>query len=134
MSRVRSFDNGTTELRLAALLRQNRITGWRRHPKLLGRPDFVFGNPKLAVFVDGCFWHGHNCRNLTARTNAHIWLGKLTRTRKRDRRITAALRDKGWSVIRIWECALNKSPQLCLVRLRSALSKARRRTRVQVME
>ncbi len=58
MSRIRARGNKKTELALVTLLRTNRITGWRRHQPLLGRPDFIFRKRRLAVFVDGCFWHG----------------------------------------------------------------------------
>lgn len=59
MSRIRGRGNKETEIALLLLLRKHRITGWRRHPALFGRPDFAFAGHKLAVFVDGCFWH--NC-------------------------------------------------------------------------
>lgn len=58
MAAVRSTGNRTTELRLASILRANGITGWRRHQPLPGKPDFVFRRERLAVFADGCFWHG----------------------------------------------------------------------------
>jgi len=58
MSRVRGRGNKVTELKLLALLRQNKITGWRRHLRLPGKPDFAFPKKKVSVFVDGCFWHG----------------------------------------------------------------------------
>src|SRR5262245_4474504 len=71
MSRVRSKGNATTELKLLKLLRLARLQGWRRNFRLLGNPDFVFPRQKLAVFVDGCFWHGHGCgRNLKPKRNA----------------------------------------------------------------
>lgn len=58
MSRIRSQGNKVTELRLISIFREARITGWRRKQPLLGKPDFVFRQQRLAVFVDGCFWHG----------------------------------------------------------------------------
>jgi len=77
MSRVCSSQNATTELKLRALLRSARLTGWRCNSSLLGKPDFVFSQSKVAVFVDGCFWHGHKCgRNLTPKTNADAWSKK----------------------------------------------------------
>ena len=122
MSRVRSKGNETTEGRLARLLRKSGLHGWRRHQPLLGNPDFVWLSRRLAVFVDGCFWHGHACgRNVSPRTNAKEWRQKIGRTQERDRRVTRALRRKGWCVARIWECHLARDPRLCVNRIRKAL-------------
>ena len=68
MSRIRGRGNKDTELALAKLLRRHRITGWRRNQPVFGKPDFVFPKLKLAVFVDGCFWHG--CPKHASKSNA----------------------------------------------------------------
>lgn len=123
MSRIGGSGNQTTEERLASLLRASGLTGWRRGLHLLGRPDFVWPNDRVAVFVDGCFWHGHTCgRNLTPKTNADIWHEKISRNRGRDRSVTRRLRDQQWKVIRIWECRLAKSPRSCVARIGRLLS------------
>src|ERR1019366_4806186 len=107
MSRIRSKGNATTELKLVSLLRVARLRGWRRNFSLVGKPDFVFPKQKLAVFVDGCFWHGHGCgRNLKPKRNASLWRRKFSLNRRRDASIRRTLRSKGWQVIRIWECVL----------------------------
>ena len=64
MSRIRSRGNKDTEVALALLMRASGITGWRRGQKLFGKPDFAWHPPRLALFVDGCFWHGcaRHCR------------------------------------------------------------------------
>lgn len=122
MSRVRSKGNQTTERRLASLLRKARLTGWRRHQPLPGRPDFVWPNLKVAVFVDGCFWHGHDCgKNVTPKTNAKAWRDKIERTQNRDQRVTRSLRQLGWDVIRIWECRLTKEPDHCIQKIKLKL-------------
>lgn len=119
MSSVRSRGNATTEQRLAGLLRTAHLSGWRRHQPLLGRPDFIWRRQKVAVFVDGCFWHGHECgRNLTPKTNAHLWREKIRRNKNRDRRVTRKLRQLGWKVCRIWECDLAANPQRCVDKVR----------------
>src|SRR5258705_7696179 len=105
MSRVRSRGNKTTELVAATLFRANGITGWRRHAKLIGKPDFIWPELSVVLFVDGCFWHGHACgRNLTPKINAGLWREKIISNQKRDRRNTQALKVAGWTVVRMWAC------------------------------
>ena len=123
MSRVRSKGNVTTELKLASLLRRAGLQGWRRHQPLPGKPDFVWRKAKLAVFVDGCFWHGHDCgKNVSPKTNATAWREKLERNKTRDRKVGRALRVKGWSVVRVWECELRKKPGRAVQRIASSLA------------
>ena len=122
MSRIRSTGNKTTEGHLAALLRSSGLSGWKRHHTLFGSPDFVWRPNRLAVFVDGCFWHGHDCgKNISPRTNKEEWREKITRTRGRDRAVNRTLRDTGWTVVRIWECRLARNPTSCLKKIRRAL-------------
>jgi DNA mismatch endonuclease (patch repair protein) len=117
MSRIRSKKNSSTELRLVRLLRLAKIKGWRRHARLPGRPDFIWRREHLAVFLDGCYWHGHNCRNLTSKTNAERWRKKIEANKRRDRKANRELRRSGWTVIRIWECRL----AACVEKIKSAL-------------
>jgi DNA mismatch endonuclease (patch repair protein) len=122
MSRIRSKRNATTELKLLSLLRAARVSGWRRNSRLPGKPDFIFPKDKLAVFVDGCFWHGHGCgRNLKPKRNAALWLKKISTNRLRDARTTRKLQRVGWHVIRIWECSLARRPEFCVGRIQRAL-------------
>ena len=122
MSRVRSTGNRTTEKRLVVLLRKAGLSGWRRHHPLLGRPDFAWPRAKVAVFVDGCFWHGHDCgKNIHPKTNVGAWREKIRQNRERDRRVNRSLRQQGWRIVRIWECALAKKPNHCIARIRKAL-------------
>ena len=109
MSAVRSHGNKSTELALIKHFRNNAITGWRRNYKLIGHPDFVFTKHKIAVFADGCFWHGHDCRNVNPATNHSYWENKIDITRERDRRTDSVLKEKGWKVFRIWECEIKAS-------------------------
>lgn len=125
MSRVRSTGNQTTEKRLASLLQMGGLSGWRRHQPLPGKPDFIWREFNVAVFVDGCFWHGHDCgKNVTPKTNAEEWRQKIERNRTRDRQATRLLRKRGWTVIRIWECHLTKNPGQCVSRIRKAIEAA----------
>lgn len=85
------------------------ITGWRRGSPLPGKPDFVFRTEKVAIFVDGCFWHGCPRHGRTPKSRSDFWLNKLAQNVRRDRAVTLALRASGWMVLRIWECALARS-------------------------
>ena len=63
---------------------------------------------RIAVFVDGCFWHGHDCRNTRPKENEDFWAAKRERNIMHDREITAKFKQREWTVIRIWECELKK--------------------------
>lgn len=108
MRAVKSRGNKSTELRFISILRNFKITGWRRNYKITGNPDFVFPNKKLAIFIDGCFWHGHNCRNLNPSSNKKYWQQKIGRNRARDRFVNKSLSGLEWKVIRIWECEIKE--------------------------
>ena len=108
MRAVKSKGNKSTEERLIQIFKANNISGWRRNYKVFGHPDFVFPKQKFAVFADGCFWHGHKCRNITPSDNAGYWQKKIQRNILRDKSITRALKKQGWKVIRIWECEIKR--------------------------
>lgn len=108
MARIRSRGNRDTELRLVQLLREHGITGWRRHAKLPGRPDFVFRAARLAVFVDGCFWHGCSVHFRAPQSRTGYWNAKIAGNQRRDRRVARLLRQQGWRVVRLWEHSLSK--------------------------
>ena len=110
MSRIRSSGNRDTELRLISLMRSVKITGWRRNARLFGKPDFVFPKQKVAVFVDGCFWHRHpNCKYAyIPKSRLDFWMPKFARNVSRDKIVTRTLRKGGWKVLRIWECDLSR--------------------------
>jgi DNA mismatch endonuclease (patch repair protein) len=108
MSRIKGTGNMETELRLIGVFKTLGITGWRRRWPLEGKPDFVFPKLKLAVFVDGCFWHGCPIHATEPKTNAEFWREKLARNQTRDRFVTRTLRRAGWRVLRIWGHELTK--------------------------
>lgn len=122
MARVRHRGNKATELKLVSFLRSERIIGWRRHLPLPGKPDFAFPKHKVAVFVDGCFWHGCPKCYTRPKTNRAFWDKKREDNMARDKRVNRQLRQRGWRVIRIWQHSLKKSPDACLNRIRRALS------------
>jgi DNA mismatch endonuclease (patch repair protein) len=108
MRRVKSKRNQSTEIKLIAYFKQRRIKGWRRNYKIKGNPDFVFLKPKIAVFADGCFWHGHDCRNTRPKQNEAYWNKKRERNQLRDEAVNQQLRTLGWVVVRVWECDIKK--------------------------
>lgn len=108
MRAVKSRGNISTELKLIELFKINQIIGWRRGYKLFGNPDFVFPQKKTVVFADGCFWHGHNCRNVKPKANSEYWKKKIERNKQRDKVVTEKLSEKGWIVFRIKECEIKK--------------------------
>ena len=109
MRAVKSEGNQSTEIKMLQFFRANRIKGWRRKYPVFGRPDFVFPEKRIAVFADGCFWHGHGCRNLTPKNNSDYWEKKIQHKKKRDRKVAKHMSGKGWRVFRIFECKINKS-------------------------
>lgn len=115
MSKVRSKNNKSTELKLIDVFKENGIVGWRRNYSVKGHPDFVFLDKKIAIFVDGCFWHGHDCRNTRPSDNADYWTKKRERNIKHDKEITELFEQRGWTVIRIWECELKKKNRAQLI-------------------
>ncbi len=115
MRKVKSSGNKSTELRLIAFFQEHHITGWRRHYDVKGHPDFIFPAKKVAIFVDGCFWHGHGCRNITPSDNAEYWRRKQERNMRHDQEVSKMFSDRGWAVIRIWECELKKKNESLLL-------------------
>ncbi|WP_442870028.1 very short patch repair endonuclease [Bradyrhizobium sp. CCBAU 45389] len=103
MSKVRSRGNHATELRLINVFRQCGVRGWRRNQKLFGKPDFVFYDARLAVFVDGCFWHGCKVHRSIPKSNAVFWSNKIVRNVRRDVAVRRKLNSLGWSVLRVWQ-------------------------------
>lgn len=151
MSRIRGRGNKDTELALIRIFRAHRITGWRRQVQIRiserearntstrevrtsfriprsalrvfnVRPDFIFPKLRLAVFVDGCFWHGCQRHATKPKNNAAFWRKKLAANKARDRLVTRTLRSANWRVLRIWEHELaRKNAARLLRRIRSAL-------------
>jgi DNA mismatch endonuclease, patch repair protein len=108
MAAIRSSGNKATELKMIMLFRQFRVTGWRRGVQLPGSPDFVFRRAKLAVFTDGCFWHGCRLHAHLPVSNRLYWEPKMNKNRARDRRANRELRRRGWRVLRVWQHELQR--------------------------
>src|SRR5205823_2879026 len=125
MSRIRGRENISTELKIAGILRAAGIRGWRRHLPLPGRPDFTFPKQRVCIFVHGCFWH--DCPRCRKRSNTRpeYWAEKIRVNRKRDRRVSGELEQRGYKVIIIWECTLRrKHPINAITKLLAGLRAA----------
>jgi DNA mismatch endonuclease (patch repair protein) len=124
MANVKGRGNEATELRLIRILRDHGITGWRRNAQVFGSPDFVFPERRVAVFVDGCFWHGCPIDGDRPATNRAFWNRKISGNMARDRHVNYKLRKEGWSVVRVWQHDL-RNPAKVAGRIRRALSTRR---------
>ncbi len=110
MSGIRGKGNRSTEWKIRALFVRLGYRGWVMHPKdVIGKPDVAFPRKKIAVFVDGCFWHKCPRCALSPDTNRAFWERKLTENRKRDFRINRLLGKSGWRIVRIWEHAISSN-------------------------
>ena len=123
MARIRSKNTGPERLIAMALL-QKGIRLERHARDLPGRPDFVDRRSKLAVFIDGSFWHGWRFPLWKHKLSVK-WQLKIDGNRKRDQRNFAQLRRSGWRVLRIWEHQIEKDPDSCVAKVRAALEKRR---------
>lgn len=125
MGKVRGRGNSSTELRFISLLREASITGWRRHQQVFGRPDFVFWTHRVAVFVDGCFWHGCTIHGKKPSTNTEFWRKKIEVNIARDQLVNKTLRVNGWRVVRIWHHELSRQKaDKVIFRLRGVLQQS----------
>lgn len=128
MAAIKGRGAVSTEVAVRTLLKRCQLKGWRSHLNSLpGRPDFAFPTENVAVFVDGCFWHG--CRTCTKgrrpAVNAAFWHEKISGNIRRDRRVARALRKRGWTVVRIWEHSVEKEPGRVARRLLKAVARSR---------
>jgi DNA mismatch endonuclease (patch repair protein) len=124
MRAVRSRNNRSTEIPLKMALVRAGLSGWNLHGRsVVGCPDFLFQKKRIALFVDGCFWHGcPKCGHLPS-TNAQYWAMKIKLNKKRDRRTTRALRADGYQVLRVWEHEITSNVDRCLDKVIGELRK-----------
>ncbi|HUO21954.1 MAG TPA: DNA mismatch endonuclease Vsr [Caulobacteraceae bacterium] len=121
MRRVKGKDTAP-ELRVRRLLTRLGLRYRLHRADLPGKPDIVMPGRKLAIFVHGCFWHGHDCARgaRVPQANRDYWLAKVGRNRGRDERDRAALEAAGWKVLTLWECEL-KDEAVLVDRLKTSL-------------
>ena len=116
MASIKGKSNKTTERRFRAGLIKSGITGWVVHPQnIIGNPDFIFPNERIAIFVDGCFWHGcPRCKRSNPGTHRYFWKKKIKKNCQRDMKVKKELRKQGWIVVRYWEHDLKHELKKCI--------------------
>jgi DNA mismatch endonuclease, patch repair protein len=130
MAAVKSFDT-LPEIIVRSLVKEAGLSCAHKASPLPGRPDIVFPGLRKAIFVNGCFWHGHDCKSgrKRPRSNVAYWDAKLKRNKSRDRRVLRELRAKGWECVTIWECQLRQSKRvLQRIRQSTMIEVSRRRS------
>jgi len=122
MSRIHG-KNTSPELKLRKLLWKSGLRGYRVYYNLPGKPDIVFTKQKLVIFVDGCFWHKCPVCFRPPATNEGFWSEKLQKNVERDMRVNEELQNTGWTVLRIWEHEIKKTPDVVVGKIRELLGK-----------
>lgn len=83
---------------------------YRINYPITGKPDIVFTKKKIAIFVHGCFWHQHGCKNsVIPKTNTTFWREKLNGNKVRDKEVVNILRKEGWNIMTVWECEIKNN-------------------------
>ena len=121
MSRIRGKNTGP-EVRLRKLLWSQGVRGYRIHYNLPGKPDIVFTKKKIAIFIDGCYWHKCPVCFQEPETQKEFWMKKIQSNVDRDKKVNEQLKGEGWNVIRIWEHEIRKNPSLVIEAIRENLS------------
>lgn len=116
MRRIRGKDT-KPEITVRKILRSLGYPGYRLHRRdLPGTPDIAYIGHRKAITINGCFWHGHDCKKGTRKpkSNQDYWLSKINRNKERDRTNQTALSNLGWKILVVWECELRELEQLSM--------------------
>lgn len=120
MSAIRSRGNKSTEKAIRFRMIRAGLSGWKLCTAALpGKPDFMFEDARVAIFLDGCYWHGCPKCYRAPTSNTGYWSGKFLRNKQRDRRVGRLLRRGGWKVVRVWEHEIERSPGAVVEKIRS---------------
>lgn len=129
MSSIRGKNNKTTERRLQMALVRNSIAGFTLQSRdVIGKPDIYFKKERLAIFVDGCFWHGCQKCGHVPKSNTKFWTLKIQRNRVRDQLTSRSLTSTGTSVMRFWEHQLKEDIEACVAQVRRNLARKPHKT------
>jgi DNA mismatch endonuclease (patch repair protein) len=116
MSKIQG-KNTQPEIKLRKLLWSDGVRGYRIHYNLPGKPDIVFTKKKIAIFIDGCFWHKCPICFQEPETRKEFWMGKIQSNIDRDKKVDEQLKNDGWTVIRIWEHVIKKEPEKAIKKI-----------------
>ena len=122
MSRIRGKNTGP-EVKLRKLLYARGIRGYRIHYNISGKPDLVFVKMKIAIFIDGCFWHMCPVCFQEPETRKEFWMKKIKSNVERDNKINEQLLNEGWTIIRFWEHDVRKNPEQIIGKISLLLQK-----------
>lgn len=114
MRRIRGKDT-KPEIIVRSILRSLGYPGYRLHrADLPGTPDIAYVGRRKAIFINGCFWHGHDCKKGSRKPNSNqdYWLSKISRNKQRDSTNQTILSNQGWKILVLWECELKEREQL----------------------
>ena len=114
--------NTGPEIKIRKLLWLVGIRGYRINYNLPGKPDIVFTKKKIAIFIDGCFWHKCPICFQEPETRKEFWMKKIQSNIDRDKKVNAQLKDMGWTVMRFWEHEIRKNPSLVIDTIREKMS------------
>lgn len=120
MSSIRS-KNTKVEMEFVEGLLSEGIDGFECHKKMLGNPDIVFEGERLAIFIDGDFWHGYNWISKGKLPPQGYWQEKITKNMERDRLVTSQLESEGWKVMRFWEHEVKADLSKCIITVTEAI-------------
>jgi len=121
MRKIHSANNKSTERRFKAGMIKAGLRGWKTHPDTIFNPDFIFEDNKLAIFIDGCFWHRCPICNKMPASNLQYWDDKFEKNIDRDIKAKDKLTEEGWVVIRFWEHEVRNSLSECISKLKMEL-------------
>lgn len=122
MSRVKGKDTGLEKF-FRKSVSASKIKGYRLNTNITGRPDLYFPKYRIAVFVDGCFWHGCPRCYIRPETNKNFWADKVKKNMNRDKVVNAILHKDGTKVVRFWGHDVKKNPNQCAVKLKKIIAK-----------
>lgn len=120
MSRIKS-KNTLPEILLRNKLKKEGLKGYKMNCNLPGKPDIIYPDKNLAIFIDGCFWH--KCPQCFKKPdkNSKFWNNKIKNNMERDNKVNNTLKKMGWSVIRIWEHEIKNNPKKCITKIKRRL-------------
>lgn len=123
MSRIRGKNTGP-EIKLRKMLWSQGIRGYRIHQNLTGKPDIVYTKKKIAIFIDGCFWHKCPICFQEPETRKEFWMEKINSNVERDTKNTQQLLEDGWTVMRFWEHEVRKKPEEVIEKISLSLQQS----------